>query len=162
MAPPQLIPPVRSFMSIQSLGRRLSLCVLLLTSVTSCSAADFMGPPSTQGWLLIDNDALLGRITMTYLDVTKGGATSQGAAPYRMDVTGTCSFTVPLSGNWNGKIIRLTSTGGSCGVGYILTMDGNTNGEYGSADSMSGTYRISYSGGWSGVETGTWRASPSR
>jgi hypothetical protein len=149
-------------MSVQSLYRRLSLCVLLLTLGTSCSAADFLGPPSTQSWLVIDDDELLGRITMTYVDVLKGGATSQGAAPYRMDVTGTCSFTVPLSGNWNGKIIRLTSTGGSCGVGYILTMEGNTNDEYGSADSMSGTYRISYSGAWSGVETGTWRASPAR
>ena len=149
-------------MSIQSLGRRLSLCVLLLTSVTSCSAADFLGPPSSQSWLVIDDQNQLGRITMTYVDVLKGGATSQGGGAYRMDVTGTCSFTVPLSGNWNGKIIRLTSTGGSCGVGYILTMDGNTNAEYGSADSMTGTYRISYSGGWSGVETGTWRATLSR
>src|SRR3954471_6556741 len=112
MAPPQLIPSARSFMSIQSRSRRLSLCVLLLTSVTSCSAADFVGPPSSQSWLVIDNQNLLGRITTTYVDVVKGGATSQGGGPYRMDVTGNCSFTVPLSGNWNGKIIHLTSTGG--------------------------------------------------
>jgi hypothetical protein len=146
-------------MSIKSLSRLLSFCVLLLTLGTSCSAADFTGPPSTQSWLVIDEDNLLGRITMTYVDVLKGGATNQGGGVYRMDVTGTCSFTVPLSGNWNGRIIRLTSTGGSCGVGYILTMDGNTNGEYGDADAMSGTYRISYNGVWTGVETGTWRAS---
>jgi hypothetical protein len=146
-------------MSIQSLTRRLSLCVLLLTLGTSCSAADLIGgPPSSQSWLVIDEDDQLGRITMTYVDVLKGGATSQAGGVYRMDVTGTCSFTVPLSGNWNGQIIRLTSTGGACGVGYILTMDGNTNGEYGDADAMSGTYRISYNGAWSGVETGTWRA----
>jgi hypothetical protein len=38
-------------------------------------------------------------------------------------------------------------------------MDGTANGNYGSAEAMSGTYRISYSGIWSGVDTGTWRAS---
>jgi hypothetical protein len=146
-------------MSMQSLSRRLSLCVLLLTAVTSCSAADLLGPPSSQSWLVIDENEQLGRITMTYVDVLKGGATSQAGGVYRMDVTGTCSFTVPLGGNWNGQIIRLTSTGGACGVGYILTMDGNTNGAYGDADAMTGSYRISYSGAWSGVETGTWRAS---
>ncbi len=143
-----------------SIKRRcFPLLALLVALGTSCSAADLMGVPSSQSWLIIDNDNLLGRITTTYVDVLKGGATSQGGGAYRMDVTATCSFLVPLSGNWNGKIIRLTSTGGSCGAGYILTMDGTTNGEYGAADAMTGTYRISYSGVWSGVETGTWRAS---
>ena len=79
-----------------------------------------------------------------------------------MDVTGTCSFLVPLSGNWNGSIVRLTSTGGACGVGYILTMDGTANGEYGDADVITGTYRITYSGAWSGGDSGTWRATPAR
>ena len=108
--------------------------------------------------LVVDNQNNLGRITTTYVTVLKGGATSQGGGAYRMDVTGACSFTVPLSGNWNGSIIRLTSTGGACGVGYVLTMDGNTNGTYGDADSMTGTYRITYSGAWGGGDAGTWSA----
>jgi hypothetical protein len=135
------------------------MTALLLVFSSSCSAADLMGTPSTQEWLLIDNQNLLGRITTTYLTVDKGGAISQGGGVYRMDVTGTCSFTVPLSGNWNGNLVHVTSTGGACGAGYILTMDGTANGAYGTADNATGTYRISYSGVWGGVETGTWRAS---
>jgi hypothetical protein len=138
---------------------RLPITALLLVLASSCSAADLTGAPSSQEWLLIDNQNLLGRITTTYLTVDKGGAISQGGGVYRMDVTGTCSFTVPLSGNWNGNLVHVTSTGGACGAGYILTMDGTANGAYGSADNATGTYRISYSGVWGGVETGTWRAS---
>jgi hypothetical protein len=146
-------------MSIQRNFRRLPLVVLVLALGTSCSAADLLGVPSSQSWVVVDNQNNLGRITTTYVTVLKGGATSQGGGAYRMDVTGTCSFTVPLSGNWNGSIIRLTSTGGACGVGYVLTMDGNTNGAYGDADSMTGTYRITYSGAWGGGDAGTWSAS---
>jgi hypothetical protein len=145
-------------MSIQTLRRRLPVLVLLLALGSSCSAADLLGVPSSQSWVVIDDQNNLGRITTTYVSILKGGSTTQGGGPYRMDVTSTCSFTVPLAGNWNGQIIRLTSTGGSCGVGYVLTMDGNTNGEYGSADSMTGTYRITYNGAWSGGDSGTWRA----
>ena len=146
-------------MSIQTLRRRLPLFVLgLALSTASCSAADLLGVPSSQSWVVIDDQNNLGRITTTYVNILKGGSTTQGGGPYRMDVNATCSFTVPLSGNWNGQIIRLTSTGGACNVGYVLTMDGTTNGEFGSADSMTGTYRITYSNGWSGSDTGTWRA----
>jgi len=145
-------------MSTRRYGRRLPFLAFLLALGTSCSAADLLGVPSSQSWVVIDNQNNLGRITTTYVSVLKGGSTSQGASAYRMDVTGMCSFLVPLSGNWNGSIIRLTSTGGACGVGYLLTMDGNTNGEYGEADSMSGTYRITYSGAWSGGDSGTWSA----
>ncbi|CAN5367714.1 hypothetical protein BH09GEM1_BH09GEM1_26700 [soil metagenome] len=131
---------------------------LLLVVCASCSATDLLGAPSTQSWVMIDNQNYLGRITTTYLVVDKGGAISQGGGPYVQDVTASCSFSVPLSGNWAGTAVHITSTGGSCGAGYILTMDGIANGSYGSADAASGTYRISYSGKFSGVDTGTWRA----
>jgi hypothetical protein len=135
-----------------------SVLAFAVVALTSCSAIDLAGVPATQSWLLIDNQNNLGRITTTYVTVDKGGAINQGGGVYRQDVTATCSFPVTLSGNWNGALVHITSTGGACGVGYILTMDGTANGEYGSADNATGTYRISYSGAWSGVETGTWRA----
>lgn len=146
-------------MSFNSARRFRPLLGLLVVLLGSCSAADLMGVPASQSWVLIDNMDQLGRITTTYMTIVKGGAISQGAGNYRMDVTGTCSFTLSINGNWNGNLVRLTSTGGGCGAGYILTMDGTANGEYGKADTMSGTYRISYSGVWGGVETGTWKAS---
>jgi len=138
--------------------RQTVFLAVAVAGLTSCSAADFGGVPATQNWLLIDNQNQLGVITTTYLTIDKGGAMSQGGGPYKMYVTNSCTFTVPLSGNWNGNAVLMTSTGGGCGVGYILTMTGTATGEYGSSESMSGTYRISYSGGWSGAETGTWRA----
>jgi hypothetical protein len=162
MAHPRHHPSVGSVMSASSHYRRLPLLALLVAFSASCSAADFTGVPSSQEWLVIDNQNTLGRITTTYLNVIKGGAASQGGGAYRMDVTGTCSFLVPLSGNWNGSIVRLTSTGGGCGVGYILTMDGTANGEYGDATLITGTYRVTYSGGWTGGDSGTWRATPAR
>jgi hypothetical protein len=134
------------------------MLMVLLNFAAACSAADLLGIPSSQSWVMIDNAFNLGRITTTYLTIDKGGAISQGSAAYRQDVTASCSYSVPLSGNWNGKLVRITSTGGGCKAGYILTMDGTANGEYGTADSMTGTYRISYNGVFSGVETGTWRA----
>ena len=146
-------------MLIKRQYRRLPWLALVFVALTSsCSAADLIGVPASQSWLVVDNQNNLGRITTTYISVLKGGATSQGGGPYRMDVTATCSFLVPLSGNWNGSIVRLTSTGGSCGVGYVLTMDGTSNGEYGDADTITGTYRITYNGAWTGGDTGTWRA----
>ncbi len=144
-------------MSVSRVVRGLSM-LGLLAFATSCSAADLIGAPSSQSWVVIDNDNLLGRITTTYVTVLKGGAISQGGGPYRMDVTATCSFLVPLSGNWNGNIVRVTSTGGGCGAGYILTMTGTATGEYGSSENISGTYSITYSGIWGGGESGTWRA----
>jgi hypothetical protein len=139
--------------------RQSVLFVLLVAGLVSCSAADFAGGvPATQHWVMIDNQNNLGVITTTYMTVDKGGAMNQGDGPYKQYVTGTCSFTVPLSGNWNGNVVAITSTGGACGVGYILTMTGTASGEYGTAESMSGTYRISYSGLWSGADTGTWKA----
>jgi hypothetical protein len=131
---------------------------LVLVGGISCSAADLLGTPSTQSWIMIDNQNKLGRITTTYLVVDKGGAISQGGGPYVQDVTASCSFQVPLSGNWAGTAVHITSTGGGCSAGYILTMDGVANGAYGSADAASGTYRISYSGRFTGVDNGTWRA----
>jgi hypothetical protein len=138
---------------------RQSMTVLLIAFASSCSAADLMGTPSTQEWLLIDNQNNLGRITTTYLTVDKGGAISQGAAAYKMDVTATCSMTVTLSGNWAGTAVHMTSTGSNCNARYILTMDGTTNGAYGTADAASGTYNITYAGIWGGGESGTWKAS---
>lgn len=146
-------------MSIQRRYRRMPLLALVLSLLTSCSAADLIGvPPTSQEWLVVDNQNNLGRITTTYVTVMNGGATSQGGGPYRMDVTASCSFLVPLSGNWNGSIVRITSTGGACGVGYVLTMDGTSNGDYGDADTITGTYRITYNGAWSGGDSGSWRA----
>lgn len=139
-----------------------SALALVFVVTAGCSAADLAGVPATQSWLLIDNQNNLGRITTTYLSIDKGGAINQGGGVYRQDVTATCSFPVTLSGNWNGSLVRITSTGGGCGAGYILTMEGTANGNYGSATAMSGTYRISYSGVFSGVEVGTWRGSPAR
>jgi hypothetical protein len=144
-------------MYIQRQYRR-PLLTLLLGLLTSCSAADFVGVPASQSWLVVDNQNNLGRITTTYMSVLKGGAMSQGGGPYRMDVTAACSFLVPLSGNWNGSVVRITSTGGSCGVGYVLTMEGTSNGEYGDADTITGTYHITYNGAWSGGDSGSWRA----
>ncbi len=144
-------------MRLQTQRRRFSVG-LLLAVATSCSAADLAGTPSTQSWVMIDDQNSLGRITTTYLSIDKGGAINQGSGTYVQDVTATCSFSVPLSGNWSGTAVHITSTGGNCGAGYILTMDGTANGAYGAADAMTGTYRISYSGKFSGVDNGTWRA----
>ena len=72
-------------MSIKN--RCLTLLALLIAFGTSCSAADFVGVPSSQTWVVIDNDEQLGRITTTYVEILKGGATSQGGGAYRMDVT---------------------------------------------------------------------------
>ena len=139
--------------------RQTALLAVLVSGLASCSAADFTGGvPATQHWVMYDNQNNLGVITMTYMTVDKGGAMNQGDGAYKQYVTGTCYFYVPLSGNWNGNVVSITSTGGACGVGYILTMTGTASGEYGSAESMSGTYRISYSGAWSGADTGTWHA----
>ncbi|MDB4893552.1 MAG: hypothetical protein JWL61_5407 [Gemmatimonadetes bacterium] len=143
--------------TLSRLGQTAFLAVAV-AGLASCSAVDFAGVPATQNWVLIDNQNNLGVITTTYMTIDKGGAMNQGGGPYKQFVTGTCSFTVPLSGNWNGNLVSITSTGGACGVGYILTMTGTANGAYGSAESMSGTYRISYSGAWSGADTGSWRA----
>jgi hypothetical protein len=146
-------------MSIQLQYKCMPVLALVLTLLTSCSAADLIGAaPTSQEWLVVDNQNNLGRITTTYVTVLNGGATSQAGGPYRMDVTGSCSFLVPLSGNWNGSVVRLTSTGGSCGVGYVLTMEGTSNGNYGDADTITGTYRITYNGAWTGGDTGSWRA----
>jgi len=97
-------------------------------------------------------------LTTTYMTIDKGGAINQGSGVYTQDVTGNCSFPVPLSGNWSGTAVHITSTGGACNAGYILTMDGTASGAYGTAEWMSGTYRISYSGVFSGVDVGTWTA----
>ena len=139
-----------------------SVLALLLPAVLlcSCSAADLLGTPSTQTWVLIDTQAQIGDgiRNVTYLTIDKGGAVNQGSGAFKVDVTASCSYQVPLSGNWSGTAVHITSTGGGCGAGYILTMDGTANGAYGSATSMSGTYRISYSGIFGGVDAGTWSA----
>ena len=145
-----------------SVRRRRGLTVLAMTFVLTVSyggsCSDLLGPPASQNWLVIDEENELGRITMTYVTVLKGGAISQGGGTYVQDVTGTCSFQVPLSGNWNGTIVRITSTGGACGVGYTLTMEGDANAKYGDGDSMDGTYHITYTGLWKGTYGGAWRA----
>ncbi len=145
-------------MDLRRVVRCVAMLGLLITGAGSCSAGDLFGVPATQSWILYDNNEQLGRITSTYLTVTKGGAISQGQGIYTMDVTASCSFLVPLSGNWNGSVVRITSIGGGCKVGYLLTMEGTATGEYGKSESISGTYRITYSGAWTGGESGTWRA----
>ena len=115
--------------------------------------------PSSQVWLVVDEDNNIADLTFANVTVAKGGAISQGLGNSRQTVTNSCAFQVPLSGNWNGTIVRITSTGGGCGVGYILTMEGNSQGEYGDATTWSGTYRISYTGAFSGTYTGDWRGS---
>ncbi|MHB1065760.1 MAG: hypothetical protein ACYC1Z_14945 [Georgenia sp.] len=150
-------------MSTRHPRRFLSACLLFATLGAKCSVADLGGPaevPASQAWVMIDNQSLIGDgiRNVTNLVILKGGAIHQGQGTWNVDVTASCSYQVILSGNWNGNIVRITSTGGGCGAGYILTMEGTANGTYGSATSMSGTYRISYSGIWGGVDTGTWRA----
>ena len=54
--------------------RQIAFLSLLVAALTSCSAADFAGLPSTQNWTMIDNGGNLGTITTTYLVIDKGGA----------------------------------------------------------------------------------------
>ncbi|MHB1071709.1 MAG: hypothetical protein ACYC3Q_02690 [Gemmatimonadaceae bacterium] len=147
--------------------RRLLPALFLLTLGAKCSVADLAGTPeipASQAWLMIDEQSQIGDgiRNVTNLVILKGGAIRQGQGTWNTDVTASCSYQVILSGNWNGNIVRITSTGGGCGAGYILTMEGTANGNYGSATSMSGTYRITYSGIWSGGDAGTWRATFNR
>lgn len=142
--------------------RRTFLMVPAVAMLAACSVADLSGPgsvPSTQRWLIIDDDNIIGTITTTFVTVDKGGAMNQDSGPYRVFVTNNCSYTVPLSGNWNGTAVRITSTGGSCGEGYILTMTGDANDVYGKATTMTGTYKVSYTGPNPGSFSGTWHAS---
>lgn len=131
---------------------RLAVGPLLIGALASCSAADFGVIPSSQNWTIFDGEQF------AQVTIDKGGAMSQeaGGRVFSYGVTATCSMPIPLSGNWSGTAVRITSTGGACGAGYILTMTGTANGAYGDGDSMSGTYRISYSGKLSGVDTGNW------
>jgi hypothetical protein len=147
-------------MTFSRLRRCLPALVLPLALLTSCSAADLLGTPSTQTWVLIDqqNEIGGGIRNTTYLSIDRGGAVNQGEGAYQVYVTDACYYTVPISGNWSGTAVHMTSTGGNCGAGYILTMDGTANGSYGKATSMSGTYRISYSGVFGGAANGTWTA----
>jgi len=143
------------------LFRRLPVSFLALI-LAGCSMADFGGlgdVPSTQRWLIIDEENNIGAITTTFMTVDKGGAMNQDSGPYRAFVTNSCSYTVPLSGNWNGTAVRITSTGGGCGEGYILTMTGTANDVYGKATTMAGTYKISYTGPNAGSFSGNWNAS---
>ncbi len=145
-------------------SRRFLPVLLVMALGAKCSVADLAGTtelPASQAWVMIDDQSQIGDgiRNVTNLVILKGGAIHQGSGTWKTDVTASCSYQVILSGNWNGNVVRITSTGGGCGAGYILTMDGTANGSYGDATAMSGTYRITYSGIWSGGDSGTWRAS---
>ncbi|MBI1809623.1 MAG: hypothetical protein HYR75_06980, partial [Gemmatimonadetes bacterium] len=106
----------------------LSMVPLLLA--LSCDLANIAGGgvPSTQYWTLQDVTGNLSSQPFTNVTVDKGGALSQLDSPWRFPVNANCTVTMPLSGNWNGTAVHITSTGGGCGVGYILTMDGTASG----------------------------------
>lgn len=138
--------------------------VLLIAPALAAANCNLLSPdePATQSWIVSDQDFLLSAQPQTPITILKGGAISQDGGSWYDFGTPTCKFFMPLSGNWNGTIVRITSTGGSCGVGYILTLEGTANGKYGKADHMTGTYRITYSGGWTGGQSGAWIAFPAR
>lgn len=139
----------------------LGWAVLVLAPLLAAASCDLGaltggGVPASQSWIISDESGNISVQPQTYMSVLKGGAMSQGPSPWH-DGTTNCTFNIPLSGNWNGTVVIVTSTGGGCGIGYILTLTGTANGEYGTADRIDGTYRISYTGGWPS-SSGNWAA----
>ncbi len=140
----------------------LVLALVPVLTAASCDAASIFGAgvPPTQQWTISEQEGNFAA-SLANVTVVKGGAISQANGSWRQ-FNGNCGFSLPMSGNWNGQIVRITSTGSGCNVGYILTLEGNVNGNYGAGDKMTGTYRVTYSGAWSGGDSGTWIAFPSR
>jgi len=118
------------------------------------------GVPASQQWTISEQEGNMAA-PLANVIVVKGGAISQGNSFWRQ-FNGNCGFSLPMRGNWNSQIVRITSTGSNCNVGFILTLEGTVNGNYGAGDKMTGTYRVTYSGAWSGGDSGTWIGFPSR
>ena len=92
----------------------------------------------------------------TSVTILKGGAISQRGPATRVFV-GNCSYTAPVTGQWSGRIFKITMNGGGCGEQVQGFSQGNADGEYGKARTASGTITWTFNNQPSIVQTWTAR-----
>ncbi len=129
--------------------------VLSFLLLTGCP--DLVGVPASQVWTITWADCGLGTCG-TSVTVLKGGSITQ-RNPAPKAFVGACSYSIPVSGQWSGKIFKITQVGGGCGETVQSLSQGDANGEYGKATTAHGTVTWTFNKGPSVTDTWTARLS---